>query len=461
MTTAIANSALKRELGTRAVAALVIGEVIAVGIFLTPASMARSLGSPFWLLVVWLVMGGMALSGALCYGELAARHPDAGGGYVYLREAYGTPVAFLYGWKCLLVMDPGITAALAVGLAGYVGYLVALPAAGQKVVAIVAILVMAAVNVVGVRVGARLMQWLTAFKLGALAFIAIAAVALGRGSWSHFLPFVAQRDGSMPMPGALAPALVGAFFAFGGWWEIGKLSGDARDPARTLPRALSLGVVIVTLVYIVTSAVFLYLVPLDRVTSGETFAAQAGEALFGRAGGTVLAVVVIVAVLGSLLALLMALPRVYYAMARDGVFFKKVAALDPRFGTPARAIAIQATLASVLVLLGTFNQIVAYFIFVTVLFVGLSVAALFVLRRRQADGAPYRTPGFPVTPLIFLLLVAVLLILLAGNAPLEAALGVGIVALGAPVYFFAIRRAPRISTVDTLSHDLDSNYPRV
>ena len=461
MPTAIANSALKRELGTRAVAALVIGEVIAVGIFLTPASMARSLGSPFWLLVVWLVMGGMALSGALCYGELAARHPDAGGGYVYLREAYGTPVAFLYGWKCLLVMDPGITAALAVGLAGYVGYLVALPAAGQKVVAIAAILVMAAVNVVGVRVGARLMQWLTAFKLGALAFIAIAAVALGRGSWSHFLPFVAQRAGSMPMPGALAPALVGAFFAFGGWWEIGKLSGDARDPARTVPRALSLGVVSVTLVYIVTSAVFLYLVPLDRVTSGETFAAQAGEALFGRAGGTVLAVVVIVAVLGSLLALLMALPRVYYAMARDGVFFKKVAALDPRFGTPARAIAIQATLASVLVLLGTFNQIVAYFIFVTVLFVGLSVAALFVLRRREADGAPYRTPGFPVTPLVFLLLVAVLLILLAGNAPLEAALGVGIVALGAPVYFFAIRRAPRTSTVDTLSHDLDSNYPRV
>jgi len=455
-----ATRTLERHLGTRAIAALVIGEVIAVGIFLTPASMARSLGSPFWLLIVWLVMGGMALSGALCYGELAARHPDAGGGYVYLREAYGPAIAFLYGWKCLLVMDPGITAALAVGLAGYVGYIVHLSPVAQKLVGIAAILVMAGVNVVGVRVGARLVQWLTAFKLGALAFIAIAAVALGRGQWSNFVPFVAQRSGSEPLPGALAPALVGAFFAFGGWWEIGKLSGEARDPARVLPRALSLGVVVVTLAYIVTSAVFLYLVPVDRVQSGETFAAQAGEVLFGRAGGTVLAAVVIVAVLGSLLALLMALPRVYYAMARDGVFFKRVAALHPRFGTPAYAIAIQATLASVLVLLGTFNQIVAYFIFVTVLFVGMSVAALFVLRRRQATSASYRTPGYPVTPLLFLLLVVVLLALLAGKAPVEAALGVGIVALGAPVYYFVFRKPPT-TTIETLSHDLDSNYPRV
>ena len=451
---------LKRELGTRAITALVIGEVIAVGIFLTPASMARTLGSPFWLLVVWLVMGGMALSGALCYGELAARHPDAGGGYVYLREAYGHALAFLYGWKCLLVMDPGITAALAVGLAGYVGYLVNLSPMAQKLVGIAAIFVMAGVNIAGVRIGSRLIQWLTAFKLGALAFIAIAAIALGRGQWSHFLPLVAQRSGSVPLPGALAPALVGAFFAFGGWWEIGKLSGEARDPARTLPRALAVGVLIVTLVYIVTSAVFLYLVPLDRVTSSETFAAQAGEALFGRAGGGILAVVVIIAVLGSLLALLMALPRVYFAMARDGVFFKGVAELHPRFATPARAITIQATLASILVLLGTFNQIVAYFIFVTVLFVGLSVAALFVLRRREARTAAYRTPGYPATPLIFLLLVAVLLFLLAGNSPMEAALGVGIVALGAPVYWLAFRNSG-ITTIDTLSHDLDSNHPRI
>lgn len=457
----MANSAtpqqtLNRELGVRSLTAVVVGEVVAVGIFLTPATMARSLGSPFWLLVVWLLMGAMALSGALCYGELAARWPQAGGGYVYLRQAYGRGVAFLYGWKCLLVMDPGITAALAMGLAAYTGYLVRLSAAGQKTVAVASILAAAAINVVGVRFGARLMQWLTAFKVGALALMALLAFGLGAGRWSNFVPFVAQRAGSDPLPGGLAPALVGAFFAFGGWWEIGKLAGETRDPARTVPRSLALGVAIVTAIYIVTSAVFLYLVPLEQVTSSEAFAAQAGQALFGRAGGSVLAAIVIVAVLGSLVALLMALPRVYFAMARDGVFLKAVARPNARFGTPARAIAIQATLASLLVLLGTFNQIVTYFIFVTVLFVGLTVASVFVLRRREGVKAGYRTPAYPVTPFIFLVLVVVLLILLGGHNPLQAALGVAIVALGMPVYFFIYRK--RVPSSRTPSYDLDSDY---
>jgi APA family basic amino acid/polyamine antiporter len=434
------HAALTRQLGLASVTALVIGEVIGVGIFLTPASMARSLGSPFWLLVVWVVMGAMALSGALCYGELAARFPEAGGGYVYLRQAYGPAVAFLYGWKCLLVMDPGITAALAVGLASYVGYAVGLSGASLKVVAVGAILLLAAVNVAGLRIGAGLMRWLTALKLGALGLIAILALALGLGDWAHFAPFVAQHPGSDPLPAALAAALVGAFFAFGGWWEISKLAGEATDPARTLPRALAIGVSMVTAVYMLTSAIFLYLVPLERVTSGETFAAQAGEALFGRAGGRVFAGIVVVAVVGSLMALLMALPRVYYAMAQDGVFFKAVGAVHPRFGTPARAIALQAALASVLVAWGTFNQIVSYFVFVTVLFVGLTVSGLFVLRPRAPADAAYRTPGYPVTPAVFLGLVAVLLILLAGHNPLQAALGAGIVGLGLPVYLVAFRQ---------------------
>jgi APA family basic amino acid/polyamine antiporter len=436
------RGALTRQLGLASVTALVIGEVIGVGIFLTPASMARSLGSPFWLLVVWLVMGAMALSGALCYGELAARFPEAGGGYVYLRRAYGPALAFLYGWKCLLVMDPGITAALATGLASYVGYVTGLSGAALRAVAVGAIVALAAVSIAGVRVGAGLLQWLTAFKLGTLGLIAVLALALRLGDWSHFVPFVAQRAGSDPLPGALVPGLVGAFFAFGGWWEITKLGGEARDPARTLPRALVIGVATVTAVYLLTSAVFLYLVPLERVTSGEAFAAQAGEALFGRAGGWVFASVVIVAVLGSLMALLMALPRLYYALARDGMFFAGVAAVHPRFGTPARAIALQAALAALLVLLGTFSQIVSYFVFITVLFVALTVGGLFVLRRRDTADGSYRTPGYPVTPVIFLALVALLLLLLAGHDPLQAAVGVGIVGLGLPVYLVAFRRRP-------------------
>jgi len=432
---------LRRQLGLVAVTALVVGEVVGIGIFLTPAGMARSLGSPFWLLIVWLLMGVMALSGALCYGELAARRPEAGGGYVYLREAYGPGVAFLYGWKCLLVMDPGITAALAAGLASYVGYALGLSGGWLKVIAIGTILSLAAINIAGLRLGSWLMQWLTALKLGALGLIAILALALRAGSWSHFAPFITQRPGSDPLPVALAAGLVGAFFAFGGWWEIPKLAGEARDPSRTLPRALAIGVAIITAIYIMTSAVFLYLVSLERVTSGETFAAQAGEALFGPAGGRVFSGVVIVAVLGSLLGLLMALPRVYYAMASDGVFFKAVAAVHPRFGTPARAIGIQAAIASLYVALGTFNQIIGYFVFVTVLFVGLTVVGLFRIRRR-APAASYRTWGYPVTPVVFLVLVAVVLFLVAARNPLQAALGIGIVALGVPVYYLLFRRRP-------------------
>ena len=445
---------LRRQLGLVAVTALVVGEVVAIGIFLTPAGMAHSLGSPFWLLIVWLLMGAMALSGALCYGELAARAPEVGGGYVYLREAYGPAVAFLYGWKCLLVMDPGITAALAAGLASYVGYALGISGVWLKFVAIGTILVIAGVNVAGLRLGSGLMQALTALKLGALALIAMLALALRAGSWSNFVPFVAQRAGSDPLPLALAAGLMGAFFAFGGWWEISKLAGEARDPSRTVPRALAIGVAIITAIYIMTSAVFLYLVPLERVTSGETFAAQAGEALFGPAGGRVFSGVVIVAVLGSLLGLLMALPRVYYAMANDGVFFKGVAALHPRFSTPARAIAIQAILASVYVASGTFNQIIGVFVFVTVLFVAATVAGLFRIRRHSPE-ASYRTWGYPFTPVLFLVLSAVVLFLVAARSPLQAALGVGIVAAGAPVYFLVFRKQFTLQPAG--SDDLDSH----
>lgn len=445
---------LKRELGTWSVVALVISEVVAVGIFLTPATMARTLGSPFWLLVVWLVMGAMALSGALCYGELAARLPRAGGGYVYLREAYGRPVAFLYGWKCLLVMDPGITAALAVGLSSYVAYLGVVPPDATRAVAIAAIVLAAVANLFGVgRVG-RALEWLTAFKLGAIALLVLLTTVLGRGHWSYLLPFVAQRSGSVPLPAALAPAFVGAFFAFGGWWEIGKLAGEVRDPARTMPRGLAVGVLAVLAIYIVTSAVFLSLVPLEHVETSEAFAAQAGEALFGRAGGTMFASIVIIAVFGSLLALLMALPRVYYAMAQDGVFLRAVGEISPRFGTPVRAIAIQATLASILVLLGTFDQIVTYFVFVTVAFVGLTVGGLIVLRRRHGGDAPYRTPLYPVTPIVFLVLVVATLLLLAGHSPRQAVLGIAMVGLGIPVYALTLRMkadavAPNVGDPDS------------
>jgi APA family basic amino acid/polyamine antiporter len=431
---------LRRQIGVRTATALVVGEVIAVGIFLTPAGMAKALGSPMWLLVVWLVMGAMALCGALCYGELAARYPEAGGGYVYLREAYGKPIAFLYGWMALLVMDPGLTAVLAVGLASYVGYIFKLSPTGLKAVAICAIVLVALVNVRGVKLGGGLIRWLTISKLGLIAVVILGGFALGSGNWSNFQPLLAQRPGSQPLLGALAAGVVGAFFSFGGWWDLTKLAGEVRNPEKTLPRALVYGVTILTVVYILTSAAFMYLVPLEQVTTGETFIAQAGQVLFGQAGAHILSGIVIVAVLGSLAAVVMSAPRVYFAMARDGLFISAAAEIHRRYGTPARAIIIQATLATLLVLVGTFDTILSYFVFVVVLFIGLTVATLFVLRRRAEQSIVYRTPGYPFTPIIFLILIALLLFLLAAHRPEQAGLGVGVVALGLPVYYLLFHR---------------------
>jgi len=431
---------LERQIGLHTATALVVGETIAVGIFLTPAGMVKSLGSPVLVLVVWLVMGLLALGGALCYGELAARYPEAGGGYVYLREAYGTPLAFLYGWMAFLVMDPGITAALAVGMASYAAYGLSLSPVATKAFAVVAILIVAAINVRGVRPGGWLVRWLTALKLGMLLLILLWGFGLRLGDWSHFTPFVARRAGSAPLVGALAGGLVAAFFSFGGWWDVSKLAGEVRDPERTLPRALAYGVIIVTLAYILTSAVFIYLVPLERVTSGETFAAQAGEALFGRIGGEVFSAVVVVAVFGSLAGIIMSAPRVYFAMARDGLFIPAAASVHTRYGTPARAIILQATLASLLVVLGTFDQIVSYFIFVVVIFIALTIGAVFILRRRQTSESAYLTPGYPATPILCLLLLTLLLFLLGSNNPKQALLGVAVVALGLPVYYLVFRR---------------------
>lgn len=436
--TPLSDENLRRQLGLGSAAAVVAGEAIAVGIFLTPAGMAKSLASPFWLLIVWLAVGAMTLCGALCFGELAGRFPSAGGPYVYLRESFGPLTAFLYGWMSLLVLDPGLTAAFAVGFAAYAAYIFHWPPLAVKIAAATAIWVVCLLNIFSTRISAGFLRWITWLKFAVLATLTVWALAFHLGSWSNFVPFVAQRPGALPLAPALGAASVGAFFCFGGWWDASKIAGEVRDPGRTLPRALALGVIAVTGVYIVISAVFIYLVPIEKVSSDGTFVAQAGEVLFGPAGGIVFAAIVIVCVLGSLAAFIMSAPRVYYAMARDGLFLKSVARLHPRFGTPARAIAIQGVIASILVALGSFEQIIAYFFFVAVLFLGLTVAGLFVIRRkpRQAETI-ILTAGYPFTPIAFLTLQATMLILLATRNPREAALGSAVVLAGWPVFILS------------------------
>ena len=429
------ETGLRRELGLASAVAVVVGECIAVGIFLTPAGMAKSLGSPMWILIAWLVMGAMTMSGALCYGELAGRFPRAGGSYAYLREAFGDRVAFLYGWMSLMVMDPGLTAALATGVGSYAAYIFHWPPLVTKLAAVSMVLILCVMNVRSLPLSAGLMRIVTWLKLGVLGVLVVWAFAFRLGSWSNFVPFVAQHPGSMPLGPALGAALLGAFFSFGGWWDVTKISGEIRDPVRTLPRALVWGVLIVTVAYVSVSAAFLYLVPIEKVTSDETFVAQAGEQLFGATGGTALAAVVILCVLGSLAAFMMAAPRVYYAMANDGLFLPSFARTHPRFGTPANAIMLQTAIASALILMGSFQQILGYFVFAAVAFIGLTVAGLFVIRRRGKNAeSVILTAGYPFTPFFFLLLVALLLVLLAGHNPREVLLGSVVVLTGLPVH---------------------------
>ena len=433
-----------RQLGLASAVAAVAGETIAVGIFLTPAEMAKSLGSPFYLLLVWVVVGILTVCGALTYGELAARFPRDGGVYAFLEETYGRVTAFLYGWMCLMVLDPGLTAALAVGLAGYVGYILPLSAMGMKLVAIAVIWLLCVLNILSIRVSAGVLRWSTWLKLSLLGVLVVWGFSLHLGSWSNFAPFVAQRPGSLPLLPALGAAMVGAFFSFGGWWDVSKISGEVRDPGHTLPRAMLFGTLAVTAVYILVSAVFLYLVPLARVTSNQTFVAQAGGVLFGSLGGKIFAVIVIVCVFSSLAALIMSAPRVYYAMAQDGLFFRRVSEISPRFGTPVSAILIQGTISSVLVGLSSFQKIIEYFIFIAVVFLAMAGGGLFLARRRNAGTVPlFRTPLYPVPVLIFLLLIATLLVLLAGHSPSQAALGGAVVLAGIPAYRLFRSSEPR------------------
>lgn len=426
-------------LGLRAAVALVVGQVIAVGIFLTPGTIIATVASPLGILLVWLVLGGMAMSGAVCYGALAARYPQAGGGYVYLREVYGPRVAFAYGWKCLLVMDPGITAALATGLASYVAYLVPMGALAMRGVAITAIAAVAALHVSGVRIGARVLTTVSGLKVLLVLLLTIGAFISPSASLSHFVPFTGRHQGAPPLAAALAGAFVAAFFSFGGWWEVPRIAGELRDPRRTLPRALLVGLAIVTLTYAAATLSFIAVVPIEAVVPGQAFVAQVGDAIVGPRGGAVIAGVVIVCVLGSLGAMQMVAPRLYVAMAADGLFPAAAAAIHPRFGTPARAIVLQGVLASVLVALGSFDSIVVYFVGVTVLFVAATVASTVVLHRRDAG---FRVPGHPWPAVVFLLLVAVLLVLLVVGSPRQALCGVVVVAGALPAYRMIHARRP-------------------
>jgi basic amino acid/polyamine antiporter, APA family len=414
----------RRQMGLAATIALVTGESIALGIFLTPAAMAKALGAPLLLAAVWGGMGAFALCGALSYSELAIRYPRAGGEYVYLREGYGSRVAFLYGWMSAAVLDPGLAAALAMGAAPYVQSLMPISARALAWSPALILVGLALLNYLGTRLSSRAMATANLLKIAVLFCLVAWAWISGHASATNLVPLATRRAGSEPIFAAIASATVNAFFSFGGWWEAGKIAGEVRNPKRNLPLAFTCGVLLVTLVYLLVSFAFLSVVPVERIVSNTAFVAQFGQALFGNAGGRVLSACVLLSVLGGLMALTMAAPRVYYAMAKDGVFFSVFGRLHPRFGTPANAILLQTGLALLVLCLGAFDRILAYIIFSAICFLALSAASLFRLKE------PVRRWWYPAAPVLFLLGCTLIGLLILMHDPAPALLGLAVVLAG-------------------------------
>jgi APA family basic amino acid/polyamine antiporter len=443
----VIESSRPQPLGLWSATALVIGHTIAVGIFLTPAEVIGAVASPALTLGLWLTCGVAVLAGAFTFGELASRYPLAGGPYIYLREAWGERIAFLYGWQSLLVMDPGVTAALATGMSQYVVVLWPALRGAERGLAIGVIWALAVLSMIGLTLSVRVLAAMTLVKVVVFAAVVVVALAAGDGNWSHYQPFVARRDTAVPLGEALALGLVSVFFSFGGFWEASRIAGEVRDARRTMPAALALGVACVTLVYVAMTVAFIYLVPIAEATTASEFAQRAGQAMLGDAGAPAFAVIVVLSVLASALALLIMAPRLYVAMSGDGLFPTALAAVSRTTGAPVRATALLAVLASLFVFVGTFQQIVAFFMCTTLGFIALAAAALIVVRRRDPEAASFSSPAHPYTTILFVLLVLGVVVLVAINRPLQAFAGFTVIVLGLPAHTLLDRRHRRAPSV--------------
>lgn len=427
------------HVGVLAVTALVVGHTIGVGIFLTPAEIVGGLASPVLTLGTWVACAVVILLGALAFGELAAAYPRAGGLYVYLKEAWGERVAFAYGWQCLLVMDPGITAALALGASQYAVIVWPAMAGSEVLVAVATIWILAAVSMAGLTLSARVVTALTVGKVLALLWIVVGVLASDRGSWTHFMSGATRPDSSPGLMAAWPPALVSVFFSFGGFWEASRIAADVRDPRRVVPRALAAGVACVTLLYIATTVAFIYLVPAREVTSATRLAAQVGEAIGGPAGPMVLAGIVLLSVGVSALALIIMAPRLYLEMSRDGLLPSILAATGGSTGAPILATLLLASLASVFATLGTLPQILSFFMCTALGFLALAAAGLVMIRRKKVESA-FRLPGYPFTLAVFVVLILVVMALVAASMPAQAAAGLALTCLALPVHRFHRRK---------------------
>ena len=428
------SPALRRSLSLFDLTLISIGSSIGSGIFLTPALIAQSLDAPIWILGVWLLGGVMALCGALTFAELGAMLPRAGGVYVFLTEAYGGTVGFLYGWAYFLVANTGALGALAIAFSTYFGYFVPLEETGTLAVAIGGIVIVTVINVLGVKAGGIFSDVFTILKLVGIGVLVVAGFGWGSAATSDLFSSLTVGEGGLTS--ALTLAAVSVLWSYGGWQHATFTAAEAKDPQRTVPRALILGASVVTVVYLVTNVAYLFLLTPAQMASSPRVAADALASVMGPAGGGIIALTIFISTFGTTGIYTLTAPRIYYAMATDGVFFKKVAEVHPKYRTPMFAILLQSVWAIVLLLFwGTYEKLISYVVFTDWIFFALAAAAVFVLRHKQPNAErPYRTAGYPFTPALFVLLAAMFVLYTLIEKPLESGVGLVFLALGIPVY---------------------------
>lgn len=426
----------KRSLTLFDMTMIAIGGSIGSGIFLTPASIARDVGAPWLILAVWVMGGCITLTGALTFSEAAALLPRAGGQYAFISKAYGGLVGFLFGWAYFCVVNAGGLGALSVAFATYLGFFVPLGAAGTKAAAIVGLLLLTGINVVGVKAGALFSDVFTVLKLAGL--LGLVAIGLGMGS-PHTSDF---SQAAVTVPGGLWQAvglgMVGVLWSYGGWQHATYASAEVKSPQRTLPLAMIVGTFAVTAIYLAANVAYMFLLTPARMAASPRVAADAVTTVLGPIGGSLISIAIVISTFGVVGIYTLTAPRIYYAMAADGLFFRKVAEIHPRFHTPAFSIVLQSVWAAVLILFwGTFENLISYVVFTDWIFFALGGFSVIVLRRTMPDAErPYRVPGYPWVPLFFvgtsIAFVAVTLV----QKPAQAWAGLLFLGLGVPVYYY-------------------------
>ena len=434
-----AERRLSRALGMPDCALLVIGAIIGSGIFLTPSSIARTAQNVDAVFFVWALGGLLTLCGAISYAELGAAYPEAGGIYVFLAKAYGKMTAFLYGWSVFFVIVPGSIATLATAFGIYLAYLVPLQAWTVKAIAIAVVAVLTVLNCLGIRTGAFVQNLLTIIKIGSL--IAVVSILFFA---QNEAPAKVETPLPSPFPdwSALGIAMIAVLWSYDGWHLVTFAAGEVKNPQRNLTRGLLLGTLVVIVLYLIVNLAYLHVLSLDEIAVSSRVAGDAMERAIGPIGGSLVAVAILISISGAMNGNVLAGPRVPFAMARDQLFFRGVSYVHPRYQVPTVAIVLTGTLASLLTLIGTFEQLFSYVIFVGWIFYGMGAAAVIVLRHKQPlVERPYKAWGYPLVPLIFTVAAAAIVLNTLISDFSNSLWGLAVVLAGLPAYFYWLRRA--------------------